>query len=749
MPVIFRYIFFLFFLTYSFSQRPFRGKEANYLLSLLKSGKKDTFLLALQHKTDTLEMLLTRPSEYSMPDSLLEMYLTNIVAVTTTLGKYYAQTGNLDSSYYYFRKNIDLIKLYPYQEKRRIRKFLAGTYLNLGSTLVTQDNIQEGLKYYDKSAKLFLRVQDTLRYTMLLYNIAETYKKNENYEEAIEYLKKAERSLRFVKPSKASGKKRKLSLQLLVYNSLINTGIEQKRDSLVYFYLPYLDTLIKGGEVEQKIALPPTVFLTYAKLYLYENKFDKIESFLEKASEAMQEQKNFLNLYEINFIRGKAAYKEKKYAIAERYFLKALEELNRYMEEDLSAKVGVYVSLYENAKKLKNYKQAVNYLEKIRELQKQMDLKSRIKSLTRVTTRIEMEKQILAEQLKREKEQAIAEEKLKRQRLIIYGALGILLLFVVFLGILFNRYQIIRKQKKALLEASAEIEAQNELLARQNRILEEKNKIIQKKNKDILDSILAAKRIQTAFIPPEALLQSFFYDAFVIYLPRDHVSGDFYWVGQENQYKYLAVADCTGHGIPAAMLSMLGQMSLNTALKELDDAMPANMLRFMQEYIIEALMRYGSNLNEGLELSILRWDTQKNTLQIASAKRFVLVYGNTSQELLKLKGSSYSIGPGELWKKEKGMDIYTFSQENIFLEPEEVLTVYMTSDGFIDQFGGSKNKKLGSKKFFKLIQSIVELPMEVQKETLLKFLEKWQGNQPQLDDITLVAVKIKQQTYDT
>ncbi len=726
-------IYFLLFFPFFLSGQQLPDKPTTIRLKkLLKDGKRDSFLIALNELTRNTRQVLSN-EEISLSDSLQEIYVGNLSVLYTFLGKYYGQLGKPDSAYYYLIQIPEILSWYE-KTTPRLQKVLAGTYMNTGTALILQENIQEGLQYYDKSAKLFLRIGDTLQYSRLLLNIGSIYDDNKEVGEAIKYLKMASEYA-------PKNNRRGLDITLSAYKRLVQIGLEHKNDSLISEYLPKTDSLLKQMR-EKKYPVPPSVFLTKARISIYRKNFREVEKYLQEALREIEKQKIYNTLFEVNLLRGQLAFEQKKYRLAEKYFLEALEDLDKHSNKATRDKLILYELLYKAAKKQRNYKKMSEYLEKAYELKNRLDRTSQVRKLTQVATRIEMEKQILAEQLKREKEQAIALEKLKRQQILIWTAVGILALFIFFLGILYNRYKIIRKQKQALQEASQEIEAQNALLAKQNQELEQKNKLIAKKNKDILDSIIAAKRIQTAFIPPEELLQRVFYDAFVIYLPRDHVSGDFYWVGIEEKYKYIAVADCTGHGIPAAMLSMLGQMALSTALKELEDPSPAAILEFMQHYVIDALLRYGKDLNEGLELTICRFNKEENILEIASAKRFALVYSNLSKKIRKLKGSSYSIGPGELWKKEKGMNIYVFQEEIIPLKKDELLTVYMTSDGYIDQFGGARNKKLGTKRFMKLIESIVEKPLEEQKEILLKFLEKWQGNNPQLDDITLVAVQL-------
>ncbi len=393
---------------------------------------------------------------------------------------------------------------------------------------------------------------------------------------------------------------------------------------------------------------------------------------------------------------------------------------------------------------------------------------SKLKQIGETFSRLELEKEMLKEHLQHEKEKELSQERIKRQRIIIYSGIAIIIVILIFSILLLNRYKIIKNQQEELKAAYEEIKTinvelnqineelnqTNEKLKDTYARLEQQKRIIEEKNKAIIDSIQAAKRIQDALLPPTETLKQFFADAFVLYKPRDIVSGDFYWIGEEDDSKYIAVADCTGHGIPAAFLSMLGQMGLNTALKELDNPSTDKVLTFLQHYIINALQRYSSanvDPTAGMEISLCRWKYKENTVEISNAGRFVFIKSNKDKALKKVSGERYAIGLGELWKMKRGKDIFTFSKYEYKLTPGEIITIYFTSDGYIDQFGMKKlkktgelkMKKLGTKNFVRLIDKIADYPLEKQKIILEEFLKTWQGNLEQLDDITVVAIKIK------
>lgn len=263
-------------------------------------------------------------------------------------------------------------------------------------------------------------------------------------------------------------------------------------------------------------------------------------------------------------------------------------------------------------------------------------------------------------------------------------------------------------------------------IAQQNRVIEEKNRAI-------TDSINYALKIQTALLPSPWRMARAFREYFVVNQPRDIVSGDFYWLHEGDKYITLALADCTGHGVPGALMSIVGIDCLNIVITDDRANDPAAILQLLDEKIVAALnsekeMRQSS---DGMDISILMIDKLTGSMSAASANRPVYVF--CDKELREIRPDKISIGGYYIDNK-----IFT----NHILGSASDRTVYMFSDGLPDQFGGERGKKLKSKGVRKLIETICDRSMPDQEKHVVEFIRNWKGNVEQLDDICMIAVHL-------
>lgn len=262
-------------------------------------------------------------------------------------------------------------------------------------------------------------------------------------------------------------------------------------------------------------------------------------------------------------------------------------------------------------------------------------------------------------------------------------------------------------------------------IAQQNRLIEEKNR-------SITDSINYALKIQTALLPSPWRMARAFQEYFIISQPRDIVSGDFYWLHEGDKYITLALADCTGHGVPGALMSIVGIDCLNIAITDESANDPASLLKILNSKIVSALNPEKGSVQstDGMDISVLMIDKHSGHATIASANR--PVYVHTSGELLEIKQDKISIGGYYVDYKE-----FT----NHSLGSAKGMTIYMFSDGIPDQFGGERGKKLKSKGVRNLVSSVMDQSMEIQEQRINEFIHSWKGNQEQLDDISMIAVR--------
>lgn len=286
------------------------------------------------------------------------------------------------------------------------------------------------------------------------------------------------------------------------------------------------------------------------------------------------------------------------------------------------------------------------------------------------------------------------------------------------------------KEKQKILETQKELlEVQVE--ERTHEIVEQK-KLIEEKNKDITDSINYAKRIQDAILPEQSLLSTLFHDSFVLFKPKDIVSGDFYWFAEFNDKKIIAVADCTGHGVPGALMSMIGCNILNKLILEDGLSQPDLILNELNEEVRKALKQKESvsETRDGMDIVII--SITGNNLQYAGAHR--PLYYITNNQLQEIKADKYSIGG--IQQEENRL----FTNHTLPLQKGD--KIYLSSDGFADQFGGESGKKLMTKNFKGLLQNIQNDTMETQKIFLKSTIEKWQGSREQVDDILVIGINL-------
>lgn len=274
-------------------------------------------------------------------------------------------------------------------------------------------------------------------------------------------------------------------------------------------------------------------------------------------------------------------------------------------------------------------------------------------------------------------------------------------------------------------------------IKRENKILEarveERTRELAEKNRDITSSIQYAQRIQEAILPPLKQIFGHFPDAFILYRPKDIVSGDFYWFGEKNGKKIIAAVDCTGHGVPGAFMSMIGHNLLNQIIVEKGITEPASILNELHHGVQSALKQGSSvvDTSDGMDVCICTIDMQKRELQFSGAYRPLFIFNYNDFE--KIEGNKFPIGGSHLDHER------TFTNHTRFLKKGD--TIYMFSDGYADQFGGDNGKKFMVKRFNQLLLSIQDKPMQEQGKMLDSTIEQWRGNYEQVDDILVIGIR--------
>lgn len=311
------------------------------------------------------------------------------------------------------------------------------------------------------------------------------------------------------------------------------------------------------------------------------------------------------------------------------------------------------------------------------------------------------------------KEAEIRNLNLTQNKTMSYYLMGSLMLILLMVGVLYHKYHF--KQKS-------------------NEILEKQNQEIANKNLNILDSILYAKGIQEAILPDTSMLDKVFKDAFIYCNPRDIVNGDFFWFAGKGNYLVMAAVDCTGHGVPGAFMTVMGNSMLNQIVLEHDIYTPSKILCELNKSVLNTLHQQNFNLNknDGMDMSVCLYNTINKELIFSGAKRPLYYFKNG--EFNFIKGSKYSVG-GTFNRQEKN-----FEDHNIRFQDND--TFYLFSDGITDQFGEELDKKFMNNRWKKLLSSVQSMSMREQQKQIEKTLNEWRGSVEQTDDMLVIGVRV-------
>jgi serine phosphatase RsbU (regulator of sigma subunit) len=297
----------------------------------------------------------------------------------------------------------------------------------------------------------------------------------------------------------------------------------------------------------------------------------------------------------------------------------------------------------------------------------------------------------------------------------------------------------LRKLKRDKRVLEQKVKERTREIAEKNIVLEQQKEEIMEKNKEITDSIRYARRIQSAIMPVEDTMNQILKDYFILYKPKDIVSGDFYWVGKKNNFIFITAADCTGHGVPGAFMSILGISFLTEIVNRKDVTSTGQVLDELRTCIIRSLQQKGitGEQKDGMDIAFCALNTETNVLQFSGANNPLYIIKNDSHQkdvnhLEEVKADKMPVAIHE--------HMEPFSNHEIQLNEGDC--IYLASDGFEDQFGGPKQKKFKSAQLKELLLSVQQYPMSRQKELIDAAFENWKGDLEQVDDVLIIGFKI-------
>lgn len=316
------------------------------------------------------------------------------------------------------------------------------------------------------------------------------------------------------------------------------------------------------------------------------------------------------------------------------------------------------------------------------------------------------------------------------QLIVIFGLVLILFLAI---GLILLYYYSLKRSKKL----TAALDERRILLEKQSTELKEQREELILQKEEIISSINYAQRIQSAILPPEAYITELLNENFILYKPKDIVSGDFYWIKQVKHYIILVSADCTGHGVPGAFMSMLGISHLNEIVQNREVTQANQILNELRKQIKNSLRQSGNRegSRDGIDIALCVIDTRKNIMQYSGANNPIYIISNNNGESVFKEIKADPMPVGVHFSSDK-----SFTNHEVQLEIGD--TFYIFSDGFIDQIGGNNNHRFTSEKFKKLLFDIHDQPMYEQKEILEQTLKDWMGVHAQRDDILVIGARV-------
>jgi serine phosphatase RsbU (regulator of sigma subunit)/tetratricopeptide (TPR) repeat protein len=717
-------------------------------------------LLKISHLL-ILMLTISATSAFSKIDSLRIALSQPGLADSTRLAGYLEIAGaysreNQDSALHFSRLALVL------GDQSRIQKWQFNAHEKLGEIYYVNGQYDSSMFYYRQSLELFEMGMDSARYYDVLSGLANNYRQRGDFQEAIARIKAC------IQYFETTGDERKVAANnnylgavfyyledltratfyweeaLRLYqkiefkrgisNMLNNLGAIYRKqgqyaDALNYYYKS-LEMDRKANDLYGQGVMLNNIGYTLNWLGQSSGDFGKHEEALSIYQQAYGINTQISNDYSLIYTL---------YGLAETHvYLGDYRQSVQYATQGikLSEQSGSIYELYDLYNvitvaydSLKDYQKAFMYSEKLRAVQ------DSIFSDERAQATIEFEEKYKAEQKDNEiellnKEKKIQTLEIKNKNNLVLGLIMGIMVFIG-MGVFLVRLIMMRKQAfDQIAEKNNELADQNEEIAAQRDQIEQQNRNLEEKNNLIVESIRYAQQIQETILPSYSTILTAFDEFFVFYRPKDIVSGDFYWISEKGKLVVAAV-DCTGHGIPGAFMSMIGNELLNEIVLDKKITKPSYILEELNKGIIRTLKQNIKHNFHGMDIAICVIDRNRKKLQFAGAKNGLLRMNGG--DLHEYKGDRFSLG-GLIQKNKE------FSTIKIDIEPGD--TYYMFSDGLQHQFGGENDKKFSLQRIKHLILDNHHLPLTEQREVFESAFESWKGNEEQIDDVLLLGFKI-------
>ena len=596
------------------------------------------------------------------------------------------------------------------------KKEIAHAYSNIGSINYNLGNYSDGLSNGFKALKIREELGNKEDIATSLSNIGLVYNKQSLFALALKYHQKS------LELRKELNNKMGMSIS---YNNLGLAYMAMENDSLA------LKNFFKSFELKEELndARGKAQGLNnIATVYTRQNLYEKALEFLFQSLSIKQElndqngiASSYDNIGDVFYKRAEKNNTVRDYNNALNYYLKSLK-----IARELKLKEVIKVcceSISDVYAKLGNFDLAYSYFKEFTVIKDSLVNEHIARNTAELQSNYESEKQEKTIALLN-KDKLIAQSTERTQRTIIIAGI---LFTVIALGFILNRYFVKQRANNLLTQ-------KNKLIDQNRTELRKQKEIIEQKNRDITDSIDYAKNVQSLILPSEREFKRAFPASFILFRPKSILSGDFFWYHQTENRLLLAVIDCTGHGIPGAMMSFLGYNLLENVVKVKNIEEPEQILKELNKEVFSTLSLKNENLNSkyGMDISLI--SIHKKTREIYYSGAHQALYLISNGELSEYKGDKFSIGT-----------LYTgpekeFTKHRIFYKEGDC--IYLFTDGFVDQIGGPDRKKFYYAPFKELLSKNSFLKPEEQKIKYESALLAWKGERDQTDDVLLIGVEL-------
>lgn len=695
----------------------------------------DTVFPLCEKAIRIVDISLTEKPSPGVERRLLQLKLYAL----SNMGAIHTMLGNLDDAVGLLEESIVIAKELK-DEKQEA--YSLNTMANIFSA---RGDVRKAIGCFERTLELFEGSKDSSAISGTMNNLGVQYTRLGDYRMALDY---HNRALAVAKTHKDTP----YILDAYTYTADVYLQIGDYDKSMAYYQRDY-DISVRQkdkfgiAEALQKIG----------SIHLQKGDVETAKKKLEESLEVNREmnhrpgiQGNLSSLGDVHLSIG-----EDDKALE--YYEEALT-----LAEELQEKTGIAQSLNKVANILyrrKQYGRARTMLERSLQLAKEVGYPEYIKDAARTLSNVQFQlgdhksalenyrlfvlmkdsltneanqKEVLRQQIQHEfdKKEAVSEKahemelraqedaadaQKEKQTTIIFATgagLALVLLFSIFL---FNRFRVTKRQKGVIENQKAQVDLAYAQL--------------EEKNKEVMDSITYAKRIQSAILPPSRVVKEFLTDSFVFYKPKDIVAGDFYWMERTGETILFAACDCTGHGVPGAMVSVVCNNGLNRAVREYGLKEPGKILDKTREIVAQEFDQSEEDVNDGMDIALCA--LEGNVLKYAGANNPLWVIRHGSQEITEFKATKQPIG-----KLDNPVDYDTHA---VLLNPGD--TIYIFSDGLADQFGGDKGKKFKSSNFKRLLLSIQKEDLGKQQSLIHEAFENWKGDLEQIDDVCIIGVR--------